>query len=190
MPRSRRLGSRSVSVCALLFDVRLRSSRRTGLMPKELPIGSDASASSSSHGARATADLEDALAWPQVGEVNGPPSHDWGAAERKQRDHEVITRRPTDQVSVGRRVCLGCVAVTVSGGHAVGRESNGTCCGTAAWLGPSVIHILARHHVRWLVRFGHGLRWRRAPGLTPRTRQVRICPIPRNCASMFSLARS
>ena len=59
-----------------------------------------------------------ALARPQLGEVNGPLSHDSGAAERKQRDHEVITRRPTDHVSVGRRVCLGCVAVTVSGGHA------------------------------------------------------------------------
>ncbi len=85
---------------------------------KHLPIGPDAGASSSSDGACATADLEDAVARPQVREVNGPLAHDSGAAERQQRDHEVITRRPTDQMPVGGRVCLRCVAVTVSGGHA------------------------------------------------------------------------
>src|SRR4029453_3611332 len=85
---------------------------------QDLTAGTDASASCSCQGTRPTADLEDGLAPSQVGKVNRPLSHESRATEREQRDHEVITRRPSDHVTMRLRVRLAAVTVTVSGGHA------------------------------------------------------------------------
>jgi hypothetical protein len=133
----------------------------------------DANASFSRYGAGAAAYLEDGLTRSEIGEVKGPLPHDSGAPECEQRDHEVVAGRPTNEVTVCRRVRLACVGMTANGGHARSTAIQLRLLRFAQSTARAVIHVIARYHVRKFVRLGRGRRSRRrrrarlAPGESP-----------------------